>query len=422
MGRTLRRGALLFPFSVILLFQLWATSPAAAADLIENIGGGRINWSQGFLTANGMGIPPREAKNPGQLRAMTQRAAISLARRNLLEVLKGMRVDSSTTVENLIATSDVIKTQVSGIVLGSQVMQAKYFSDGSIEVTVGVRLAGDLSSALMPASLFLPSPAPPSLSPPSQGLEKPAAGMPPVPKEQPPSGEKVTLKETSGPAAAEGSPPSSPAEKEKGKGEVREKVEPPPSPLLEKGEAESAGEKGKAVTLAAPERASELTTPPPPSAAPSRAEEVKGSPQLPLAAAEAEEKRPAVSEERAISGEKAPPAPLLVTGLVVDARGLGLKPALLPRILGEGGGEIYSTRQVSRQGAIEQGLVGYTRDVSAAQRNIRVTDKPLLVKGIRASGKEKTDVIILDTDAAAVVAGTSASHFLEKSRVIIVYD
>jgi hypothetical protein len=71
---------------------------------------------------------------------------------------------------------------------------------------------------------------------------------------------------------------------------------------------------------------------------------------------------------------------------------------------------------------MEQGLVGYAKDVSAAQRNIRVTDKPLLIKGIKAMGKEKTDVVVADSDAATVVAAASASNFLEKSRVIIVYD
>ncbi|HEX9920655.1 MAG TPA: hypothetical protein VGB21_04090, partial [Candidatus Methylomirabilis sp.] len=77
---------------------------------------------------------------------------------------------------------------------------------------------------------------------------------------------------------------------------------------------------------------------------------------------------------------------------------------------------------VGRQSALEQGLVGYAKDVSAAQRNIRVTDKPLLVKGIKAVGKERTDVVIPDPDAATIVAAVSVSNFLEKSRVIVVYD
>lgn len=99
-----------------------------------------------------------------------------------------------------------------------------------------------------------------------------------------------------------------------------------------------------------------------------------------------------------------------------------MKPALLPRILDEREGEIYSIRQVKREVAVEQGLVGYAKDVSAAQRNVRVTDRPLLVKGIRASGKERTDVVIPDSDASMIRAAVTVSNFLEKSRVIIVYD
>jgi len=425
MVKYLHAKAWSFPLLAILFSLLGTTSLASAADLIENIGEGRINWSQGVLTANGIGAPPKDVKNPAQVRAMTQRAAITVARRNLLEVLKGVRVDSSTTVENFIVTSDLIKTQVSGVLQGSQVIQTKYFSDGSVEVTVGIHVPGELASALMPPSLFLLNPAPPSPSSHVKAPEKPAAGIPPLIKEQALPAEKVTAKEASGGAMTAPSAPPPPVEKEKGKEEVREKVEPSPSPSVEKEEVELAGGKAKGAAVSAQEKRPELTTPTPPPAPPrSEGPEVPPQPAPPLA--KAEERKPAASEEKASSEAKAPPpppsAPLVATGLVVDARGLGLKPALLPRIIDEGGGEIYSSRQVSRQCAVEQGLVGYAKDVAAAQRNVRVTDKPLLVKGVKAVGKEKTDVMIPDSDAATVVAAASASNFLEKSRVIIVYD
>jgi hypothetical protein len=156
--------------------------------------------------------------------------------------------------------------------------------------------------------------------------------------------------------------------------------------------------------------------------APSPRAATPSTPPAPEKAAEKKEPAPEEKQKKAETQLPAAAPPLTATGLVVDARGLGLKPALLPRILDEGGGEIYSTRQVSRQIAVEQGLVGYAKEVAAAQRNIRVTDKPLLVKGIKAAGKEKTDVVVPESDASSIVAAASASKFLEKSRVIIVYD
>ena len=59
-------------------------------------------------------------------------------------------MDSTTTVENFMVTSDVIRTEVSGIIQGATVMDKKYMSDGSVEVTVGMRLTGALADALLP--------------------------------------------------------------------------------------------------------------------------------------------------------------------------------------------------------------------------------------------------------------------------------
>jgi hypothetical protein len=387
---------------------------ASAADLIENVGEGRVNWSLGLVTANGIGAPPKDMKNPAQIRAMTQRAAIIVARRNLLEVLKGVRIDSETRVDNFILSNDVIKTQVSGILQGSQVIQTKYFSDGSIEVTVGVYLRGELSSALMPPALFPAAPTPPALPGPAKPQERPVAEASPTPGEAAAHTAKESAKESVKESVAVASAPSvAKGEKERQAEEAR--VEPAPSPAVEKREAEPGG---KAEITCQPEAEKGPDSPTTVAAHP--------IPSAPSGLSEASKPQTSTAmgakEEKVVSSPTAAPAPILATGLVVDARGLGLKPALLPRILNEGGSEVYSCRQVSRQNAVEQGLVGYAKDVPAAQRNIRVTDKPLLVKGIKAAGKEKTDVVIPDPDAATVMAAASTSNFLEKSRVIIVYD
>jgi hypothetical protein len=395
----------------VLLLVLGVLS-AFAADVIENVGEGRINWSQGLVTANGIGAPPKDLKNPAQIRAMTQRAAISVARRNLLEVLKGVQIDSETMVQNFIVSSDVIKTQVSGILQGSQVVQSKYFSDGSIEVTVGVYLQGDLASILMPPSLFPAVPAPPdSAGTTGKPLEKDELGPASASKEEASRPAKESPKELI-PAA---SPATASRAEEGGKAGDLRKIEVSSGAGAKKREA-GPGTGTETITQPAPEKALEAT------AASAAALRVSSS------GSEVLKTQPSPTTERkeesvmaTLPAASSPPA-IVATGLVVDARGLGLKPALLPRILNEAGSEIYGTRKVSRQNAVEQGLVGYAKDIPAAQKNIRVTDKPLLVKGIKAAGKGKTDVVIPDADAAIIVASASGSNFLEKSRVIIVYD
>ena len=121
----------------------WAQS-AGLKDAVEPMGQGVVNWSTGWVKATGLGAPPPNA-GPGQARAMAQRAAYVVAVRNLLEVVKGVRIDSVTLVENFMVTNDVIRTQVSGFVRGAQVDKTDVQADGAVEVTVKVPLYGQES-------------------------------------------------------------------------------------------------------------------------------------------------------------------------------------------------------------------------------------------------------------------------------------
>ncbi len=110
------------------------------------------------------------------------------------------------------------------------------------------------------------------------------------------------------------------------------------------------------------------------------------------------------------------------TGLIVDARGLGARPALAPRILNEDGEEVYGSSFVSREWAIKWGMAGYEKDVDAAAANDRVTDKPLIAKGMRAEGPNRADIVISNEDAEKLLSLQENLNFLEKCRVIIVLD
>ena len=255
-------------------------------DVIEPAGSsGKIDWTTGVLTAVGIGAPPAQPANAAQARAMAERAAQVVAYRNLLEVVKGVRVDSTTTVENFMVTSDVIKTEVSGIIQGAMVLDKKYMSDGSVEVTVGMRLTGALADTFIPKG-----PATPSAFPTQPAGQNPAA-----------------------------------------------------------------------------------------------------------------------------PGQ-------LYTGLIVDARGLGVRPAMAPKVVNEDGKEIYGSAWINRDYAVREGMVGYLKDPASAQANPRVTDKPLMVKAIKVSGDARVDTVISNTDAAALQSAAQNMSLLEKCRVIILVD
>jgi hypothetical protein len=259
----------------------------AQGDVVQQFGQGSINWSTGKVVAVGIGAPPAKAANMAQARAMARRAAITVARRNLLEISQGVQVDSMTLVKDFTVKSDIIRTSVQGVVRNAQVIDTAYMSDGSVEVTMVMSLGGEFANVILPP--------------------------PPVGGEGPPGFPMV-----------------------------------PPGTEM--------------------------------------------------------------------------PASQVFTGLVIDARGLGARPAMAPKIVDESGKEIYGSAMVNREFAVQQGMVGYAKDLSAAQGNNRVTDRPVTIKAVRTSGAAKCDVVISDSDAAKLTSAAENLSFLQKCRVMVVLD
>jgi len=261
------------------------------SEWVEKVGQGSINWSAGFIEAKGIGAPPDKYLGKINARPMALRAAKVDAYRNLLEITKGVQVDSRTTVKDFAVESDVINTQVEGLVKGAQIIDQQYLSDGTVEVTLRMPLYGELSKIMIPISI------------------------------------------------------------------QKRKEIPPPAPVVE------------------------APAPPP-----------------------------------------APPAAVAYTGLVVDARGIQARPAMSPRIYDEDGKEVYGSANVDREYAVQQGMSGYARDLTAAQSNQRVTASPITVKGLKTGGAGRSDLVISNADAQLIRASAENASFMKKCRVMIVLD
>lgn len=331
--------------SLLFCFALLCAAPAAAqsmggpGDALELLESGGINWTVGEVYAVGIGAPPARAVNAAQARAMAERVAYVVALRNLLETVKGVRIDSQSVVENFMTKSDVIRTRVDGIVKGARIVKTRYLSDGSVETLVAMPMKGAFLNVILPETFgaggtSLPKPVP--TTPPRQPDIRPSPAEPvptPAPQKRP---------------------------------------EPPkqePMPLV-----------------------------------PENKTETKTEPVSPL---------PSVPQVEFKGG--------VATGLVIDGRGLGLRPALMPRILDHQGQEIYVGRVVTRTNAVEQGVAGYAKDVNAAVNNFRVTDNPVVIKGVRAAGAARTDIVLARAEADALRQLSGKGDFLQYCRVIIVY-
>jgi hypothetical protein len=113
---------------------------------------GLVNFEDGYIEAVGTGAPPEQYYGKPQARPMALRAAQGDAYRNLLETVQGVQIDSKTTIKDFVTESDVINTQISGMVKGAQIVKKEYLSDGTVEVTVRMPLSG-VAKAVLPKAI-----------------------------------------------------------------------------------------------------------------------------------------------------------------------------------------------------------------------------------------------------------------------------
>jgi hypothetical protein len=116
------------------------------------------------------------------------------------------------------------------------------------------------------------------------------------------------------------------------------------------------------------------------------------------------------------------PPPVIYSGLVIDARGLGAKPAMAPKVLSEGGQEVYGNSVVDRTWLAKHGMASYQKDLAAAQAHDRVANRPLTIKAVAVTGANKTDVVISTADARLLLGAGPHLAFLDQARVVLVVD
>ncbi len=110
------------------------------------------------------------------------------------------------------------------------------------------------------------------------------------------------------------------------------------------------------------------------------------------------------------------------TGLIIDARGFKVLPALSPQIFDESGKEVYGSAYVAREFAIKWGMVGYAKSPEQASTlKDRIGENPGIIKA-KESKIGGVDLVISTTDAMEVVAATKGNNFLADCRVIVIVD
>jgi hypothetical protein len=112
----------------------------------------------------------------------------------------------------------------------------------------------------------------------------------------------------------------------------------------------------------------------------------------------------------------------IFTGMVVDARGIQAVPVLAPRVLDENLEEVFGPAYVSREFAVQRGMVSYTTDLWRAKFDPRVSENPLIVKALKSLWPGRCEFIISNADAAKLRSASEHLLFMRECRVIIVLD
>ena len=151
--------SLLFLFTRIGICQ----DKVSASDWVDKVGQGNINWSEGYIEAVGTGAPPEKLAGKINARPIALRAAQKDILHNLLEITKGVQVDSATSVKDFTVASYDIDKQVNGLMKGALIVDYQYMPDGRAEVRLRIPLYGNLAQTIMPLAMAK-TPAAPALT------------------------------------------------------------------------------------------------------------------------------------------------------------------------------------------------------------------------------------------------------------------
>lgn len=255
---------------------------------------GNVCWEQderSFIEAYGYGSIPEGKEGTAQGRILARLAATVDAKRNLTEIIRGVQVDSETTMKDLIIQDDTVHVKVQGLLKGAEVIKEIQETDGAYCVLMKVPLYG-----------------------------------------------RNSLAATAIPAVRTAERKHFPSVSKKYKEDV----------LLQ----------------------------------------------------EIQEKE--------------------YTGVIIDARGLGLNPTFSPVILDDSGRKIYGHENIDADYAVTHGMVGYAKEISETEKGIsRVGITPLRVKAVRLEG-HNCNVVITQHDADIILAMNQKYGFLENCAVVFI--
>ena len=357
----------------------------------QNVSAAATQWDGGKIRVEGLGIAPTDARG-SQAEALARRAALSDAYRQLAEQINGVNVDATTTVESMMLMNTTVRTHVTALIKGAQIIDETARRDGSYVVTMEIPVygSGSLASSVFtrietraawaaPESVYAPYTPVPYDTTGYSTYERTQSQTPSSPIPQAAMGATPSAAVTT-PAAQ--TPPA-----------VTTTPTRPAHPAATVAPAMPAA---PVVTPTAP------TTPSAPPAA------VTVTPAAPLTPA-------------APVTPTTPPAEIVptgsavggYTGVIIDCTDLGLRPAMSPVIKAENGQPIYGYKNLDVDKVVANGMASYAHTEAEATR---AGANPLRLRAV--SVDHNANPVLSANDANRLLLENGVSGFLDATNVV----
>jgi len=122
----------------------------------------------------------------------------------------------------------------------------------------------------------------------------------------------------------------------------------------------------------------------------------------------------------AVASDGEPRSEAAHTGVVIDARGLAIQPALFPRIVDETGQTLYAPEVVDVEAAVQQGYVAYAKTFDQAPAQARIGERPLVLRALRVAGDTRVDLVLSHAEATRMRDYAATRRLVRQCRVLIV--